>query len=385
MSVLTKVLLGLVVVATFPLLYLTAGTLKVNKTWREAVRNFDKAVAAQAAQNFDLDHGDRKARVEAYDPSKPAVGKPGVRQLESALLALKHGRGRFWYAMRVKNSIDPATGTLKVEIQDANFVDRKPLKEHQIKDKSFLYLFQLRHDGAKATEDRYLGEFVVNGLPPDATDALVPLKPSVPLDQAGWDVLNNGVDEWIVYEHMPIDDHDVFSDLPEDEIRLRVSSSVVEEYLNDKKAPTDAVTSNEQLKQFIVEDKDTGHKIFLRPLRDYHQIFRNLSIRTAELNDRLLVLTKEHDFAKRAKVKAEDLITKLDERKKKLDAEKALLDRELALVRTKREQLDAVLAETQKNLATRLSENKRLADQLAGLGRKTAAAEGLQEATSRTP
>ena len=234
--------------------------------------------------------------------------------------------------------------------------DRKPLKEHQIKDKSFVYLFQLRHDGVKAQEDRYLGEFVVNGLPPDATDALVPLKPSVPLDAAGWDVLNNGVDQWIVYEHMPIDDHDVFSDLTEDEIRTRVPSAVAEEYVNDKKEPTDAVLSSEQLKQYVVEDKDTGRKVFLRPLRDYQQIFRNLSIQTAEMNDRLTVLRKEHDFATRAKVKADDLIKKLDDRKKMLDAEKALLDSELALVRTKREQLDAVLAEEEKNLATRISE-----------------------------
>lgn len=388
MSILTKVLLGLVVVATLPLLYLTSATMKVNHTWRVKVREFDKAVAAQAAQNFDLLHGDRNARVESYDPAKPVVGKPGVRQLEAALESLKRGRGRFWYAIRNKASIDPMTGTLKVEIYDANVEnpsDRKPLNEHQIKDKSFVYLFQLRHDGAKAPEDRYLGEFVVNGLPPDATDALVPLKPSVPLDQAGWDALTNGVDQWIVYEHMPLDDHDVFNDLTEDEIRGRVPTSVAEEYVNDKKAPTDAVTSNAQLQQFVVEDKDSGQKVFLRPLRDYQQIFRNLSSQMSELSDRLTVLRKEHEFALSAKTKAEQLIVQLDSRKKKLDEEKLLLDQELALIRTKRESLDGVLAEAQKSLATRLSENKRLADQLAGLGRKTAAAGGLQEATSRTP
>lgn len=225
----------------------------------------------------------------------------------------------------------------------------------------------------------------MNGLPPDATDALVPLKPSVPLDAAGLDLLTKGAGEWIVYEHMPLDDHDVYSDLTDDDIRTRVPNSVAEEYVNDKKEPTDAVLSNEQLKQYVVEDKDTGKKIFLRPLRDYQQIFRNLSSHMAEMNDRLAVLRKEHDFAMQGKANMEDSITKLDARKKKLEAEKAVLDQELALIRTKREQLDGVLAEVKKNLETRLSENKRLADQLAGLGRKTAAAEGLQEATSRTP
>jgi hypothetical protein len=388
MSILTKVLMGLLIVAVLPLFYLTSAVMKVNNTWRLKVREFDKAVAVEKAQNFDKLHGDLKARVQTYEPGRVSSGNVGIRQLETALETLKLGRGRFWYAQRVNDSVDPATGKFKINMLDANIDDpnnRQPLVGSGLKDKSFVYVFQLRHDGVKASDDRYVGEFVVDGLAPDATDGFVPLRPSMPLDQNQWAALTGGSGQWIVYEHMPIDDHDVYSDLDESGISERVPRSVLEEYLNDKKPPTDAILNNEKLKQFVIEDKDTGAKIFLRPLRDYQQIFRNAASRMAEISDRVLVLKKEKEYADRAMEKTKALIASLDSRKAKLDEEKKLLDAELLVVRNQREKYDAALAEAKQQLAARLSENKRLAEELAGLGRKTAALDGLGDAAARTP
>src|SRR5262249_41275115 len=156
--------------------------------------------------------------------------------------------------------------------------------------------------------------------------------------------------EWIAYEYMPVDDHAVFSDLTVDEIRKRVPPEVADEYVYDDKPPTDEVLKNEKLKQFIVEDKDTGKKIFLRPLRDYQAIFRNVVLQLTEMNDRLVILNKEKQYADSAKTKAEELITSLDARKMKLEQERQLLAAELQLVETQRQKLDALVTQAEQDL-----------------------------------
>lgn len=393
MSLLTKILMGLVVVAVLPVMFFSAAVLRVNEKWRSSVTAYEKAVEQQDKQNFDKLHGDAKARVDRYVPGKLINGNPGVMQYEVARDNLKLGRGRFWYAQPIGDSVDEAAGSFKISILDENVEgggNRQPLKEHNIKDRAFLYLFQLKHDGTPDTSDKYIGEFVVNGLTVDAngvpTDNNLPLKPSLPLTPDQWNMIKGNTNQWLVYEHMPIDDHDVFSDLTEDDIRARLPAAVVEEYLNDDKEPSDAVLASDKLKQFVIEDKDTGAKKFLRPLRDYQQIFRNLALRTAEINDRVAVLKKEKEYADRAKVKAEEMIAGLNARQAKLLEEKKLLEAELTATRNHSMKLDAMLAQLQQELKTRLAENKRLADEIAGVGGpKTAALEATTEAAARTP
>lgn len=393
MSILSKILLGLVVIAVFPVLFFSAAVLKVQSAWRSHLAQFQQAIDKEKQENFDLLHGDARARVSQYKPGRPTEGKVGILQYQTALDNLKVGRGRYWYATRIGESFDPQAGRFKIKILDddvENSGNRQPLKEHGIKDKAFLYLFQIKHDGTQSPgDDRYVGEFVVDGLTLDEngvpTDADVPLKPSLPLTDAQWTEVKGGSGIWLVYEYMPNDDHAVFNDLPEEEIRTRVPEAVAAEYMNDDKPPTDAVLNDEHLKQFVIEDKDTGTKLFLRPLRDYQAIFRNVALQVAEMNDRLVILNKEKEYADRAKVKVEQLIASLDARKAKLEAEKVLMASELQVVETQRAKLEALLAQVQQDLQTRLADNKRLAAELSGVVGKQAAWQPVEPAVVRTP
>jgi hypothetical protein len=377
MSILTKVLIGLVVVAVFPLLFFTTAALKVQHSWRRAVDGFTRNIAAQEKENFEKLHGDAKTRIDRYDPSTPSAGAAGVLQLQTARDNLKFGRGRIWYAMRDPNLIDDAAFTLKVQILDENVESqsRQPLKEHGIKDKSFLYLFQLPHnepnsDGNAGADDRYIGEFVVAGLTLDAnglpTDNLLPLRPALPMTTAEWAALKAGSGVWLIHEHMPIDDHDVFSGLTDDAIRTLLPDSVENEYVFDNKPPSDEILADPKLAALVAEDKDSGAKKFLRPLRDYQQAFRNVSLRMAEINDRLAILKKEKEYADAAKVQAEALIKSLDARKVKLEAEKIVVEAELAVTKAHYEKLQETLAKVQQDLQTRLAENRRLAEAISG-------------------
>jgi hypothetical protein len=395
MSILTKVLIGLVVVAVFPLFYFTAAALKVQHSWRNTVDDYFQAVAAQEKANFEKLHGDEKARLVKYDPSRPAVGSPGLLQLQTARDNLKHGRGRLWYARRDASLIDTNTGTLKVQILDENVEsqNRLPLKEHGIKDKSFVYLFQLAHNqmapgGNPAADDRYIGEFIVSGLSVDAntglpSDHLLPLRPALPLTTAEWDEIKQGSGDWIIYEHMPIDDHHLFSGLDEQQIRDRLPDSVENEYVFDNKPPSDAVLADPKLAAMIVEDKDTGAKKFLRPLRDYQQAYRQVAVRLAEINDRLVILKKEKEYADAAKVQAEALIASLDARKAKLEADKAVVEAELAVTKAHAEKLQAAVAQVQQELQARLAENRRLGEAISG--GKTATVFAPADVAAQTP
>jgi hypothetical protein len=91
------------------------------------------------------------------------------------------GASRVWYGRPQAASISAETGTLKFEVFDdqVNFemAARAPLTEHGLLDKMVLYVFQVKHSAEPTPgSDKYLGEFVVNGLPPGAND-LIPLKP----------------------------------------------------------------------------------------------------------------------------------------------------------------------------------------------------------------
>jgi len=393
MSIVTKVLIGLVVVAVFPLVYYAAAVLKVHQAWHEKVARFEVAVAQQEQENFTKLHGDPQKRTAIHLPGRPSTGTPGVKQLETVRDNLKLGRGRFWYAQRDAQLIDQDGGTFKVQIVDDNIESdtRQPLKEHGIKDKSFLYLFQLQHDGEPSPgDDRYIGEFVVGGLTLDEnglpTDALVPLRPSVPFTTQQWDALAGGSGSWIIYEHMPIDDHEVFSNLSEDEIRARLPASVADEYVYDDKPPSDAVLADPKLQAFVAEDPDTGAKKFLRPLRDYQQIFRNIALRSTEISDRLVILNKEKQYADQAKLDVEALLVSLDARKSRLQEEMARLEAETTLARTQLEKVESSLAEVKQQLQARLAETRRLAEETAApTPNKTAARFLPNTATARTP
>ncbi len=380
MSILTKVLLGLALVAIFPVLYLSAGVLNVNHAWRTKVEAFRAAVAAEEKALDDIEHGDFVARAAKLIPGMPEVGKTGVEQRRTVRDLLRARHGRVWYATRDAATIDEAAGTVTMRIFDGNLAGPSPLKEHGITDKSFLYVFQLKHDGTpNPGQDRYVGEFVVNGLTVDATSKLpadekVPVKPSLPMGAEEWEAMRNGSGDWVVYDSMPADLRNPFLGLTDNEIRQRVPEAVAEEFIADDKPPTDAVRANPVLSQYVqkvTDEKGNTTEKFLRPLRDYRQYFRDVAARSTELFDRITVLKKEQEYSLRALARTEDAKKALDLRKAQLDAELQALNRETAVAQAQVARLDAGVVQLRKELQDQLIANKRLLE--AAAGQKTAA------------
>lgn len=368
MSILTKVLIGLVIVAVFPVIYFAGGVLNMQDVWHKKVQQLQAQVKQEQARYDLLLNGDLESQTAQITPGKPVKGTPGYTQWKTARDAMMRGVGRVWYARPVAASISGETGTLSIEMFDDKVNDtgfgttRQPLSAHGLTDKTFLYVFQMNHNGEPMEgKDRYVGEFIVNGLPPGANEPLIPLKPTFPLPKEEWDRLkaDSGGQQWVVYDKMPQDSRDLFVGQSREEIAKQVPAGVVDEYEFDNQPPTDAVRNNEYLKQFIVKDPKSGAEKFLRPLRNYAQIFQGSAEQLSDLNMRLQVLKREKDFADQALANLEKTaIPALDAHRMRLEKEKALVDADLTVVNGQAERLAAAVEQMRQEIVRLVTENK---------------------------
>ncbi len=384
MSIFTKILLGLVLIAAFPAIYLAAGVLSVQGAWRTKVAEFETALKAKQEANKLLEFGSEEARSLAYVPGKPLQpGQTlGVNQLEVARNTLLYQNGRIWYATRVTPSINEQLGTVKMVVYDNDFTNanfggdpaaggRKELKEereHGITNKMTVFVFQMNHNGDRSPTDRFVGEFVVDGL----IESNVQLKPARPFTAEQWEKLREGDGQWVVRDQMPPDVREAFIGLTEDEIKARVPPEVAAEYVNDNQPASEAVLADEKLSKFVVGDEKSGKK-FLRPLNDYREIFRTADRQLDEMAVKLQVEQGELAFAKAAEQNAIAISAALDVRRTMLEADKAVVEAELKVVKDHREKLTAAVEEMKQELSRLLEENKRRREGKPPAAGKTAA------------
>jgi hypothetical protein len=396
MSILTKILLAFVVIAIFPVIFLSAGVLNVNNVWQKKVADMNRVLDTEQKRNEVLKNGDFTAQTSVYTPPLPEKGKLGVAQLLAARDVLKVGRSRMWFGTVNAAAIDEANQTVSVQI-----VTNEPkadLIPHGIKDQAQLFLFSNPPfdalNKAKSVFDknnhRYLGEFAVTGLVvgPEglpATSAL-PLKATLPLTTEEWQQIRQGGADIVLYDAMPSDQHDVFLGASEQEIRNFLPDSSVEQYLADgkdiEKFPN--LKADPELSLSVEDGVDpTGAKVklFRRPLRRYDHIFRDAAERLVDINNELLVVSKEFEYAVRAEKRGVEEGMKLDANKIAAQEELKVLQREQAIAKAHLDTLNKQVADLTQELKNQLATNKRLTEEIAG--RKTALMAPPAESTVR--
>ena len=396
MSIFTKVLLGLVLIMTFPVLYLAAGVLNVQGAWRVKHTAFEKQLAAQEAEKNKLIYGSEDAqKIPKLQNAQVTTANEkgfGVNQLEAIRNNLVTDAGRVWYAVLTQASVSPETNSLKIKIFDTDvdnprFTEdpatggRAPLPDHGIVEKTSLHVFQMAHNGVWNSKDRYVGEFVVEGT----IDVNVPLKPARALTPEQWDLLRTEPTQWVVYDKMPVDTRDLFLDVDQAEIRRRLPAEVAIEYINDNKEPSAEILADPNLSK-LVEGSDAGGKRFLRQLRDYSQIFQAGRERLDKMADSLRYANSELAFAKAARMDLEEIKADLDKTKARLDIEKAAVDADLKIVLEHQVKLTEAVAEMKQELARLLAESKRRKDPAAApAAGKTAAVPAPEAGAALAP
>jgi hypothetical protein len=281
MSLWNKVLIGLLLLLVLPgYLYVSARTLRTHEYWRNLATDFDKKIAEVNEETREIKEGLKDGKLR--DGS--LCNKLAKLELDRAAI----NRGRVWaqcehQAADPKNgqvAISPATGPAGITPQMLLYL----FEESEPKDQP---------DGQKEKETaRYLGEFVVT----EVADKAV-LQPTMALTAKEMKQLvesssNKGT--WIAYEMIPIDRHDVFADMSDDDKQACLPEATLEEYKKDgqpaRPAETERKVSDEggakveyargvpvgcPPGQWNKVDENEPVK-YVRPLRDYRLTFRTV-------------------------------------------------------------------------------------------------------------
>jgi hypothetical protein len=318
MSLWNKILLGLVALASLGFLYMAARTLKTQKSWREYVRALDHQLAVKTEENRKLLTSDEE-------------GNKGIRRLSTDLERLLIGRGRVWQKCEPER-VQP-DGQARVGVEQAGGPGR-------ISDQMVVYVFE---EGDDQQPREYLGEFKVK----DVAENKVGLVPAVTFSQRELKRLAGSKGPWTLYELMPADRHFAFAGLSEDDRRALfpkdvVPKEVVDEYVRDGQ-PAKA----DDPPQCQVDGK------YVRPLRDYKELFRSYQTDQTLFADVTESLTRDKQYLEEAKNDADRQVAFAEKYVVALRADMAVAAKEQQEVGAERQRLADTL-DRMRQLVTQL-------------------------------
>ena len=367
--------------ATVIFSYLSARTLKTHAAYRSNVVAHEKAIDNFTEQNEQL----LKGRPE---PDPADLKSYGINGLDRELAKELAARGRVW-DRGAANRFDPQTGVVTVV-----FEPQAP----KVEENTVVFAF----DGKdRATQGgAYMGEFLVTAVG-DKELQLTPIYPLLP-----WQAqrIANAAGPWILYEIMPADNHEWARELDEARLRALLPPQSLPEFLKDGKPaaendPPDRVwrqvkflkdhemTVDEVPAKFTVDqtatvDPKTAQElvqagiaeevgqVYVRELRSYAQLFRELrqdiqvlSDTHRELTDEVARIQTAWDRVKEDAKYREEEIAKLKVDKAKFEAERAAVE---ALVKA----IDARQEEVRAQLSATYQSNLRHVQEIADLQRR---------------
>jgi len=301
MSTWNKVLIGLILIAVTVFFYLGARTLDTHKSWREKANNAQQEIEALEAERVALVEGSEELGM-------------GIREARRELHKVLVDRGRVWYHCR-PGKFDPKTG--------AGSVTTDLPTPHKITDKMVLAVFEEADfkDGG-----RYLGQFTVVGV--DEANNQVAIQPCLGISEQQGKQLAASKGNWSLWEIIPIDNHELFSDWTEEQKKAVFPEGNVLEYIKDGQP-----AKPDDLEQWGIDGEVVDGK-YVRQLRDYDVLLKSQHRKLSELAIQIAAATQNNQALQTAQA---DARVQVQFRQNEITALKA----ELAQVKRQR---DAVVA-----------------------------------------
>lgn len=339
MSIWSKVLVALVLVAILPFFYLSTRLLKTQNVWSGEVEKWRKGVTA------------------AVEGPPPRLSLDQLTAAEREQRVALHGivvdRGRVWTPVNPEKAFSNAgEGTVKVEAPSP----------HRILPKTVLFAFD---------PDGYLGEFQVTA----ATDATVSLAPNMRMSERQLKRLTASTANWTLYEVMPIDRHEAFAGLDKEKLAALMpgeSEESINQYAKDgQPAGPDDPPQN------VVDGK------YQRQLNDYDQLFHELDRQISQMADLSTAAAKDAASIEAALADAKRQVAFHQTEIADLQQELARSQAEQKLITQKRESLEGALVQTRNDMADTFRKNRALAQEWADL--QIRMARQYDERTASTP
>lgn len=348
MSIWSKVLVGLIFVASVAFFYFATRTLASHRAWQEAAGSY--AVPLEKVQK----------EVKQFEEGNTTATPPtaSISQLNVKLHDLMAGRGKVWRGCSVKR-VEPDTSLLiEVPFPDPN----------QIQDKMVLYLFE------ESLPGHYMGEYKVTGIAEKAITLAPTMKPPTPkLLKQQHDRISGTKITWSIYEKLPTDRHDVFRGYDQAQLAQMmpgVPAETLQEFLRD---------GSDAQKGVDPEDRIFAGK-YERQLRDYEVYFHAIHGQIASVRDQIaaaktdkaiadkLQADTEKEVAARTTLIDTTLKPELEEVKGELAVMTAHRDALLEKLEGKKDENGKLIAKgVNQRIEEALAENKRLLAQWTAL------------------
>ena len=339
---------------------LATETVRINAVWRSQINRHQKDLDTVDAQNVALREGTGNGAIigqlsSGEAPVKTTKDKDGNEEIKSLaelnheLLIETRRRGRVWRNVKPASAPDAKTGAVTVALPSP-----LPAGKDQ-NERTVLYLFEdgpPQAPGANGAPrgPQYLGEF---STAPVAGALQATLQPVLPLDQFERQRLAASRAPWIIYDTMPMDEHDIFAGMTDQQLKQLLPKQSVNDYLRDGK-PATADDDPARVVGFDADGKrlppgdlaKAAKKEYQRRLHDYALEFDKLA-------HRRLAMLAEIDAVKTDI----DRLTTAQDIAKKLQAyretERQKLNGDLAGVTKEKEAIANHLAQVNKLLARR--------------------------------
>jgi hypothetical protein len=344
-------LVFMVIVAAGFFWYLSAAALKIQASHGALKNKLEEQVAAELKTLQVLREGRSAAAgdeaVLAALQAENEAYTAGLRQLKVELHNATYGRGRVW--TEVKPNAPAADGTTTVAIEEPT--------PHGLHPQSVVYVFE---QGSLAEGAHYLGEFAVT----EVGEGVATLAPAITLTPAEQERLNNSNANWIIYEQMPIDSHDTFAALSEDELRGLLPERSVSEYLKDGQ-PAGADDPAERVLSRKVEGEQ--QQFYQRRLRDYAAHFHELQLQFFVLQNLIEQKEKDNALLEQTVAKTNADIKVREVEVANLTSDLAHFQKEVAIVKDHLQKVSTVATRIEKMAKTLLVEVRQRGTELGQL------------------
>jgi hypothetical protein len=327
MSIWNKVLVGLILIATLGFTYQATVYLKISELCREEVQKQEAELAKVENENHVL----READDEAV--------RPGIRWTEVRLHQLLANRGRVWY------HCEPRPGNAQEGGPETAVAIATP-DPHGIALKAVLYAFE---ETPAKDGGRYVGEYVVTSVDDDNNQVVLTPTTTLSQKEAANLAKSPAKGPWTLYDTMPLDGHDTFAKMDDEEKKASLPDSTEDEYIKDGK-PAKADDPKE------LKDDDGN---YVRRLRNYEVLFRDFKNRCVTLIDQIAVVTRDNVYLDAALADAGEQV------KAELTVERDGYRRDVSVQTSHQKVLQDKLAGIQKSILRMIAKNHTLAEEIS--------------------
>lgn len=335
MALVLEVILGLVIVASFVVAYMSARTwpiyqvilaefvflgavaffnlgaltLATHRAWRTLVQQREAELATVEKQKQEIVEGG------GQDPN----GQPskGIKQLKDDLFKLAVDRGGVLYDAAVEGVKD---GVVQLTLKSPN---------HGLSANDVLFAFD---QGPFEEGGRYRGEFKVASV---GENGAVQITPNLPLTDAQTQQLGAVKGAWTLYTTMPVDDAALFAKLDEKSRQALLSGESMAEFSNTE-----------------------------RPLRDYEYLFHESYVQRSLLADAIAKVKSDLDRTTAAVTEANTEIGYRTTEKTKLAADLERFQFERKAIADYQKSLESLFQQVRESLKATFNTNRQLAAEL---------------------